>query len=64
MMNNVIYEREANVGDWIKDAYRNDRSLGIVLSTDSETGMMLVRYPKIAKDTWIVREPRGHYLVI
>tara|TARA_R100000388_G_C7224284_1_gene150847 strand:- start:145 stop:327 length:183 start_codon:yes stop_codon:yes gene_type:complete len=54
----------AKVGDWIKDEYRNDRSLGYVISSDDETGMLLVRYPKIAKDTWIVRENRGHYVVI
>jgi len=56
--------KRACTGDWIKDEFRNDRSLGIVLATDNETGMMLVRYPKIAKDTWIVHENRGHYIVI
>ena len=56
--------KTAHVGDWIKDVFRNDRSLGIVISTDSETAMMLVRFPKIAKDVWVVRENRGHYLVI
>ena len=54
----------AKPGDWIKDEFRGDRSLGIVLTTDSETGMMLVRFPKIAKDVWVVRENRGHYIVI
>jgi len=56
--------RTAKIGDWIKDEFRSDRSLGFVLSTDSETGMMLVRYPKISKDVWVVREFRGHYRVI
>jgi hypothetical protein len=56
--------REANVGDWIKDEFRSDRSLGMVLATDDETSMMLVRYPKLGKDMWIVREVRGHYIVI
>ena len=56
--------KHARIGDWIKDEFRNDRSLGIVVSTDSDTGMMLVRFPKIAKDTWIVHENRGHYVVI
>ena len=56
--------RTARPGDWIKDEFRGDRSLGIVLTTDSETGMMLVRFPKIAKDVWVVRENRGHYIVI
>lgn len=57
-------KRVAERGDWIKDEFRGDRSLGIVLTTDSETGMMLVRFPKIAKDVWVVRENRGHYIVI
>ena len=57
-------KRTANIGDWIKDEFRGDRSLGFVMSTDSETNMMLVRYPKIAKDVWVVRENRGHYVVI
>ena len=54
----------AKIGDWIKDEYRNDRSLGFVMSTDSETNMMLVRFPKISKDVWLVRENRGQYKVI
>ena len=57
-------KRVAKRGDWIKDEFRGGRSLGIVLTTDSETGMMLVRFPKIAKDVWVVRENRGHYVVI
>jgi hypothetical protein len=56
--------RVAAVGDWIKDEYRNDRSLGFVIAMDSETAMMLVRYPKIKKDVWVVHENRGHYRVI
>ena len=48
--------RVAAVGDWIKDEYRNDRSLGFVIAMDSETAMMLVRYPKIKKDVWVVHE--------
>ena len=54
----------AKIGDWIKDEFRNDRSLGFVISTDSETNMMLVRFPKISKDVWLVRENRGQYKVI
>ena len=54
----------AKIGDWIKDEFRNDRSLGFVISTDSETNMMLVRFPKISKDVWLVRENRGQYIVI
>lgn len=56
--------RVAKVGDWIKDEFRNDRSLGFVISTDDETDMMLVRFPKLAKEVWVVRENRGHYVVI
>ena len=56
--------RKANVGDWIKDEFRGDRSLGFVITTDDSTDMMLVRYPKVGKDVWVVREMRGHYLVI
>ena len=56
--------KTARVGDWIKDVYRHDRSLGYVLHADALSSMMLVRYPKIAKDTWIVQENRGHYVVI
>tara|TARA_B100000902_G_C26895232_1_gene709403 strand:+ start:238 stop:423 length:186 start_codon:yes stop_codon:yes gene_type:complete len=59
-----VRKNKASIGDWIKDEFRNDRSLGIVLSADCETGMMLVRYPKIAKDVWVVHENRGHYIVI
>ena len=54
----------ASTGDWIKDEFRSDRSLGFVVSVDRETDMMLVRYPKIAKDVWLVRENRGQYVVI
>jgi len=54
----------AVVGSWIKDSWRGDRSVGIVISIDKQTDMMLVRFPKIAKDTWIVHENRGHYMVI
>jgi len=54
----------AKIGDWIKDEFRNDRSLGFVMSTDSETNMMLVRFPKISRDVWLVRENRGQYKVI
>ena len=59
-----VRKTKASIGDWIKDEFRNDRSLGIVLSTDDETGMMLVRYPKIVKDVWVVHDNRGHYIVI
>ena len=54
----------AKIGDWIKDQFRNDRSLGLVISTDIETDMMLVRFPKISKEVWLVRENRGQYKII
>jgi len=54
----------ANVGSWIKDNWRNDRSLGFVRQIDEATGMMLVQYPKIGKTGWIVYKNNGHYTVI
>lgn len=56
--------RQAKLGDWIKDVYRSDRSLGYVLRTDADSRMMLVHYPKLMKNQWIVQENRGHYVVI
>ncbi len=54
----------AHVGSWIKDEWRGDRSLGIVLAIDSETSMMLVQFPKISKQQWLVWKNDGHYKVI
>jgi hypothetical protein len=54
----------ANPGSWIKDKNRNDRSLGYVLSIDKDTDMMLVRFPKISKDTWLMWGNHGHYVVV
>jgi len=51
-------------GSWIKDIYRKDRSLGIVISVDEQTNMMLVRFPKGGNDTWVVWQNHGHYKVI
>jgi hypothetical protein len=56
--------KAAQVGSWIKDEYRGDRSMGFVLSIDMVTNMMLVRFPKIHKDTWLVWKNHGHYVVI
>jgi len=59
------HKRKAIIGDWIKDEFRSDRSLGLVVSLDDQTGMMLVNFPKLGKSTWIVREETGgHYRVI
>ena len=63
-MNSASFYNTANLGSWIKDEFRNDRSLGYVLSIDIDTNMMLVRFPKISKDVWLVRENRGQYIVI
>ena len=63
-MNSAPFYNTANLGSWIKDEFRNDRSLGYVLSIDINTNMMLVRFPKISKDVWLVRENRGQYIVI
>ncbi len=54
----------AKPGSWIKDEYRKDRSLGYVLNVDKNTNMMLVRLPKISKDTWLVWGNHGHYVVV
>ena len=43
--------RVAAVGDWIKDEYRNDRSLGFVIAMDSETAMMSVSYTHLTLPT-------------
>ena len=62
-MNQDLYNNAA-VGSWIKDEWRNDRSMGIVISVDSETGMMLVQFPKIARSHWLRWENAGHYKTI
>ena len=54
----------AVVGSWIKDNWRQDRSLGFVWQVDEMTGMMLVQYPKIGKTGWVVHKNGGHYTVI
>jgi hypothetical protein len=60
----MSFYNTASQGSWIKDEFRADRSLGYVLNIDKETNMMLVRFPKINKDSWVVWENRGHYIVI
>ena len=57
-------ESSAVIGSWIKDEYRGDRSLGLVMNIDEETNMMLVRFPKHGKDSWLVWLNHGHYKVI
>jgi len=57
-------ENSAILGSWIKDEYRNDRSLGFVVNIDEQTNMMLVRFPKKGKDSWVIWQNHGHYKVI
>jgi hypothetical protein len=57
-------EKSATLGSWIKDEYRADRSLGFVVNIDEQTNMMLVRFPKQGKDSWIMWLNHGHYKVI
>jgi hypothetical protein len=57
-------ETSAVIGSWIKDVYREDRSLGIVKSIDEQTNMMLVQFPKLGRDSWIVWLNHGHYKLI
>jgi len=64
MFTSSVLHDIAKIGCWIKDSFRDDRSLGYVLSIDKQTNMMLVRFPKIKKDIWLVRENRGQYVVI
>jgi len=58
------FHTTAEVGSWIKDEFRADRSLGYVLTIDLDTNMMLVRFPKIRKDSWLAWKNDGHYIVI
>tara|TARA_Y100000592_G_C5393682_1_gene279518 strand:+ start:195 stop:386 length:192 start_codon:yes stop_codon:yes gene_type:complete len=61
----LLYSKSrAAVGSWIKDSYRNDRSLGFVMQIDDETSMMYVQYPKTGKSTWMLWENNGQYMVI
>ena len=64
MFTSSLLHKTAVLGSWIKDEYRNDRSLGYVMTIDESTNMMRVRFPKIRKDCWIVWKNSGHYAVI
>jgi len=59
-----VKHSKATAGAWIKDKWRKDRSLGIVLQVDEQTNMMFVHFPKIANSSWLVWENSGHYKVI
>jgi hypothetical protein len=54
----------AEKGNFIKDTSGMKRSLGLVLMIDYTTNMMLVKFPKIGKRSWIVWKNQGHYLVV
>tara|TARA_R100001509_G_scaffold143663_1_gene99556 strand:- start:345 stop:527 length:183 start_codon:yes stop_codon:yes gene_type:complete len=54
----------AQPGDFIKDTSARCRSLGYVLMVDYNTDMMLVKFPKIGKRSWVVWKNLGHYLVV
>tara|TARA_R110002020_G_scaffold44161_4_gene127571 strand:+ start:3453 stop:3665 length:213 start_codon:yes stop_codon:yes gene_type:complete len=54
----------AEPGSWIKDEWRDDRSLGYVVQIDQETNMMYVQFPKTGKSNWVVWHNTGHYKVI
>lgn len=53
--------RNAKVGDFILH-FR--RSMGYVLRINQFTQMMLVRFPKEQKDSWIISANLGQYVVI
>tara|TARA_R100000008_G_C3556455_1_gene153488 strand:+ start:528 stop:704 length:177 start_codon:yes stop_codon:yes gene_type:complete len=56
--------RRAEEGDFIKDLGGQKRSLGLVSSIDRRTGMMLVKFPKVGKDHWVMWKNYGHYKVV
>ena len=51
-------------GAFIKDLTQRKRSLGYVLQVNKETNMMLVRFPKLGRDAWVVWKNHGHYRVV
>lgn len=55
---------KASKGNFILDHSEHKRSLGYVLMVDSNTNMMLVKFPKIGKSHWIVWKNLGHYTVV
>lgn len=64
MVSSLFLHNTAVAGNWIKERYRKDRSLGFVLTVDEFTNMMLVRFLKINQDNWVVWKNNGHYVVI
>jgi|TARA_R100001480_G_scaffold123671_1_gene122103 hypothetical protein len=54
----------AEKGDFIKDTSPQNRSMGHVKEINLLTNMMKVKFPKIGKETWVVWENHGHYIVV
>ena len=54
----------AEKGDFIKDTSPQNRSMGHVKEINLLTNMMKVKFPKIGKETWVVWENHGHYVVV
>jgi len=54
----------AEKGDFIKDTSPQNRSLGHVKEINLLTNMMKVKFPKMGKETWVVWENHGHYIVV
>ena len=55
---------KAKVGDFVKDLSTFNRSMGFVSDVNESTGMMLVKFPKIGRNRWLLWENFGHYVVI
>jgi len=64
MFSSSLLHKTASIGSWIKDEFRGDRSLGLVVQIDEMTNMMHVRFPKLGRTTWVVWKNHGHYKVI
>ncbi len=60
----TVLNQFAYAGAFIKDLTEQKRSLGYVLEVNKETNMMLVRFPKLGRDAWVVWGNHGHYRVI
>ena len=59
-----VFGPSAQPGDFIKDRSKQNRSMGYVVEINMHTNMMKVKFPKIGKETWIVWENHGHYVVV
>ena len=59
-----VFGPSAKEGDFIKDQSRQQRSMGYVVEINMITNMMKVKFPKMGKETWVVWENHGHYVVV